>query len=254
MDRELSRRARFRRRPRGLRERGPCGFHSRPGRRTAPRLGVDPLPPHSRPMAVLGASLLWFGWLGLTAGAPTRPAVSRPTPWLSPSCRPGPPVFAGRAWSGSTGRATVLGAVSGSLAGLAAITSAAGFVPVWSSLAIGIGGGSLSYVVVQLMPRLSTDDAFDVFAVFGVGGIGASWRRVSSAPRRSIPRPSTVCFPETRLLGIQAIALIAVAAYVLVYTWVILKIVNWTVGLRVTEDEEVEGLDQTQHGEKGYAL
>lgn len=218
--------------------------------------GVDPLPPHSRPMAVLGASLLWFGWLGLTAGSAYSAGGLASHAVVVTVLSAG---AAGICWAGlerlHRGRATVLGAVSGSVAGLAAITSAAGFVPVWSSLAIGIGGGSLSYVVVQLMPRLSTDDAFDVFAVFGVGGM---WGVLATGLFGStLINPAAidgVFSGNPPLLGIQAIALIAVAVYVLAYTWVILKIVNWTVGLRVTEDEEVEGLDQTQHGEKGYAL
>lgn len=235
---------------------GLAGFTA--ARMVGPRRGwgVDPLPPHSRPMVVLGASLLWFGWLGLTAGSAYSAGGLASHAVVVTVLSAG---AAGLCWASlerlHRGRATVLGAVSGSIAGLAAITSAAGFVPVWSSLAIGIGGGSLSYVVVQLMPRLSTDDAFDVFAVFGVGGIwGVLATGLFGSTQINPAAIDGVFFGNPPLLGIQAIALIAVAFYVLVYTWVILKIVNWTVGLRVTEDEEVEGLDQTQHGEKGYAL
>ncbi|MBI5380223.1 MAG: ammonium transporter [Nitrospirae bacterium] len=235
---------------------GVAGFASARAIGARRGYGVDPYPPHNRSLAVLGAALLWFGWLGLTAGSAFSAgglAVQAVTTTV---------VSAGSAALGwcflewiHRRRPTVLGAVTGSVAGLAAITPAAGFVAMGPALIVGVGAGLLCYAAIQLMPRLGLDDSFDVFALFGIGGM---WGILATGLFASIAvNPAGldgVFAGNPPLLGIQALALIVVSLFVYSYTWIILKIVDWTVGLRVDEEEELEGLDHAQHGESGYAL
>ncbi len=218
--------------------------------------GVDPLPPHNRPLAFLGAGLLWFGWLGLTAGSAFSAGG------LAVQALATTVVSAGSAavswcfleWSHRR-RPTVLGTVTGSVAGLVAVTPAAGFVSIGPALILGVGAGLLSYAAILLMPRLGLDDSFDVFAIFGIGGIWGVLATGLFASTAINPAGLDGVFAgNPPLLGIQAIALIAVSLFVYAYTWIILKVVDWTVGLRVEEEEEIEGLDHAQHGESGYAL
>jgi Amt family ammonium transporter len=218
--------------------------------------GVEPFPPHNRPLAILGGALLWFGWLGLTAGnafsageyavlAITNTVVSAGSAALG---------WCSLEWIYKR-RPTVLGAVTGSVAGLVAITPAAGFIAMWPALIVGMGAGLFCYVAVQLMPRMGMDDAFDVFALFGIGGIWGILATGIFASTRVNPAGLDGVFAgNPPLLGIQALALIVVSLFVYSYTWIILKVVDWTVGLRVDEEEELEGLDHTQHRESGYAL
>jgi Amt family ammonium transporter len=218
--------------------------------------GVDPLPPHDRLLAVLGAALLWCGWLGLAAGSAYSAGGLAAHVMVVTVLSAG---AAALCWylveRFYKGKASVLGTVTGSVAGLVAITGAAGFVGIWASLVIGVVASLACYVAVDLIPRLGVDDACDVFAIFGVGGIWGVLATGLFASARINPAGQDGVFAgNPPLLGIQAIALSFVLGYVCVYTWIILKIVDFTVGLRVAEEDEVEGLDQTQHGEKGYAL
>jgi Amt family ammonium transporter len=218
--------------------------------------GVDPLPPHDRVLTILGAGLLWFGWLGVAAGS----AYSAGR--LAAHVVLGTVLAAGTAALGWAllerslkGKATVFGAATGSVAGLAAITAAAGFVDLWAAPIIGVGASLACYLAVELVPRLGMDDAFDVFALFGVGGISGVIATGFFASARVNPAGLNGALAgNPPLMGIQAIALSVVIGYVFVYTWIILKIVDWTIGLRVPEDDEIEGLDRTQHGERAYAL
>jgi Amt family ammonium transporter len=217
--------------------------------------GVDPLPPHDMPLAILGAALLWLGWLGLTAGS-TYSASGLTAHVLVVTVLSA--CTASLAWSlvewAQKGKVTVLGAVTGAVAGLVAITAAAGFVDIWASLVIGVVASVACYVAIDLVPRFGMDDACDVFALFGVGGMWGVLATGLFASVRINPAGQDGVFAgNPPLLGIQAIALSFVIGYVFVYTWVILKIVDWTVGLRVAEEDEVGGLDQAQHGERGYA-
>lgn len=226
-------------------------------RRSGPSrgFGVEPLPPHDRPLTVLGAALFWIGWLGLAGGgAYSAGGLAAHVIVVTVLSS----IVSALGWSLAeryhTGKATVLGAATGSVAGLAAITPAAGFVDIWASPAIGIVAGLACYTAVQLVQRLGVDDVCDVFALFGVGGMWGVLATGLFASTRVNPAGLDGVFAgNPPLLGIQAVALIFVLVYVWIYTWVILRIVNRAVGLRVPDDEEVEGLDQTQHGERGYA-
>lgn len=217
--------------------------------------GVDPLPPHDKLLAVLGAALLWFGWLGLAAGSTYSAGGLAAHVVVVTVLAAG---TAALGWSlvewSHKGKATVLGTVTGSVAGLVAITGAAGFVGLWAAPVIGMVASLACYLAVDLMPRLGVDDACDVFALFGVGGMwGVVATGLFASARVNPAGLDGVLAGNPPLLGIQAIALSFVIGYVFVYTWVILKIVDWTVGLRVGEEDEVEGLDQTQHGERAYS-
>lgn len=217
--------------------------------------GLDPLPPHDKPLVILGAALLWFGWLGLAAGRTYSAGGLAAHVAMVTVLAAG---AGGLGWSlvewAHKERVTVLGPVTGSVAGLVAITAGAGFIELWASLIIGMIAGLACYVAIDLMPRLGIDDACDVFALFGVAGMWGVLATGLFASVRVNPASLGGVFGNPPQLGIQAIALGFVIGYAFVYTWVILKIVDWTIGLRVTEEDEVEGLDQTQHGERGYAL
>ena len=153
------------------------------------------------------------------------------------------------------GQPSVLGAAAGAVAGLVAITPAAGFVSVSAALVIGLLAGVVCYLAVQLKPRLRVDDALDVFGVHGVGGIlGALATGVFASVAINPAGANGLIYGNPHQLLIQALAVVVSAGYSAVGTFVILKVVDLTIGLRVDEAEELAGLDHSQHGELAYQL
>jgi Amt family ammonium transporter len=153
------------------------------------------------------------------------------------------------------GAPSVLGAAAGAVAGLVAITPASGYVDVSASILIGLGAGTFCYTGVQLTRRLKVDDALDVFGVHGVGG---TWGALATGvfatlAVNSAARDGLIAGNPSQL-GIQAIAVLASIGYSAVMTFVILKVIDLFVGLRVPEHEEVLGLDASQHREAAYLL
>jgi len=219
-------------------------------------LGSESIEPHDATMTVLGASLLWFGWFGFNAGSSlaanglavnafvvtnTAAAMAALT-WMTVS------------WL-HKGAPSVLGAAAGAVAGLVAITPAAGYVDVSASILIGLGAGSLCYVAIQLTRRLKVDDALDVFGVHGVGGAwGALATGVFATVAVNAGGRDGLLAGNAAQLGIQALAVTVVVAYAAVVTFGILKVIDLVLGLRVPEEEEVLGLDATQHREAAYQL
>src|SRR5882762_7047951 len=212
--------------------------------------GRDALEPHDATMTVLGASLLWFGWFGFTAGGlaanafvvtNTAAAMAALT-WMTVS------------WL-HKGAPSVLGAAAGAVAGLVAITPASGYVDVSSSILIGLGAGVFCYTAIQLTKRLRVDDALDVFGVHGVGG---AWGAIATGIFATVAINSGakdgLLAGNPGQLGIQAIAVGASILYSAVMTFVILKVIDVFVGLRVPESEEVLGLDASQHREAAYQI
>jgi len=211
--------------------------------------------PHNLTMTVTGAGLLWFGWFGFNAGsalaAGQNAALAFVTTHISAA-------VAAMAWVVAEWvlrrKPTLLGFVSGLVAGLVAITPAAGFVGPMAALFIGVLAGLVCYGAVLLKERLHYDDSLDAWGVHGVGGmLGALLVGVFSQKALNPAGADGLLAGDPSLLGKQALGLLAVGAYTAVVTVGILFVVKKTVGLRVSEDEEREGLDATQHGEAGYA-
>jgi Amt family ammonium transporter len=226
------------------------------------RLGFpkEPLPPHSVVLSVIGACLLWVGWFGFNAGSALTAGSLATSAFVATHFGA---AAAALGWSAAEwyhrGKASVLGAISGAVAGLVAITPAAGFVGPMSALAIGALAGVFCYVMVaRVKARFGYDDSLDAFGVHGAGGtLGAILTGIfavkainpifNHAPVGLIDgHPSQVLY---QLVGVAAAWLLATVG-----TLAILKFVDWTIGLRVTEEEEVQGLDLSQHGEEGYNL
>ncbi len=214
------------------------------------------MPPHNLPMTILGAALLWFGWFGFNAGSALASDSLAALAFVTTNTAA---AAAALSWTFvewlQRGKPTALGAVSGAVAGLVAITPAAGFVTPLSSIAIGLVAGMLCYFAVNLKTKIGYDDSLDVLGVHGVGG---TWGAIATGIFASLSVNSAgangLIHGNLSLVGVQALASIATMVYSAVMSLIILKVVDWTVGLRVSEHEEIQGLDISQHGEEGYAL
>lgn len=216
--------------------------------------GVEGMPPHNLPMTMLGAALLWFGWFGFNAGSALTSGGLASVAFVTTNTATGAAAMSWLAveWI-QRGKPTALGAVSGAVAGLVAITPAAGFVSPLSSILIGIGAGIFCYTAVNLKQRLGYDDSLDVLGIHGVGGTwGALATGLFASTAINPAGKDGLFYGNPPLLGIQAIAVVATFVFVFVTTLIILKIVDRMVGLRVDEEQEFVGLDQSQHGESGY--
>jgi Amt family ammonium transporter len=218
----------------------------------------EPMRPHNLPFVLLGAALLWFGWFGFNAGSEL--AVDGTTALAFMNTQLATAVAAG-AWivveKLRDGHATSLGVASGAVSGLVAITPACGFVDPWASLVIGAIAGSVCAWAVGLKYRFGYDDSLDVVGVHLVGGaLGA----VSLGFLARYP------FLETqgqgllygdhgfRQLGLQVLGPVAVGLYSFIMAWIIGKVIDKTIGFRIAEDEEVDGIDIAVHAESGYDL
>jgi ammonium transporter, Amt family len=205
--------------------------------------------PHDLTMTVLGAGILWFGWFGFNAGSASlsdgRAALAMVNTHLGAAA-------GALSWCLVEGarikKPTMLGLASGLVAGLVAITPAAGFVSPLAALAIGAAGGCICYGAVLLKSRLGYDDALDAFGVHGVGG--ATGALLTGLFARGVFNNGTG--GGLHLLGKQAIAIGAAAAWSAVVTFVLLKLIDLTVGLRVDQETEHDGLDTGLHGESAY--
>ncbi len=216
----------------------------------------QPMPPHNLTMAVTGAALLWFGWFGFNAGSAI--AANR----LATSAFVVTHIAAAAAtlaWMctewGLRGKPTVLGAASGAVAGLVAITPASGFVGPMSAIIIGAVAGILCYSACILKARLGYDDALDVVGVHGVGGTwGALATGLFASKAVNPDGPNGLFFGNPGQLGIQAVAVLASMVLAFFGTIILLKIVDALTGLRVTDEDEQTGLDLSQHDETAYIL
>jgi ammonium transporter, Amt family len=216
--------------------------------------GSEPMPPHNLPLVLIGASLLWFGWFGFNAGSALTAGAQAATAFVATNTAT---AAAAMAWMFAEwiyrGKPTMLGTASGAVAGLVAITPAAGFVGPIFSIVIGIGAGVLCYSAVLMRSKLGYDDALDVFAVHGIGG---TWGAIATGlfANPAFGGKAGLFFGEPGQVVKQVIAVAATYVLAGVGTFIILMIVNMTVGLRVTVEEERTGLDLSQHHENGYAL
>jgi len=218
--------------------------------------GRDALEPHDATMTVLGASLLWFGWFGFNAGSAITAGGLAANAFVVTNTAA---AMAALTWMTVSwlhkGAPSVLGAAAGAVAGLVAITPASGYVDVSASILIGLGAGVFCYTAIQLTKRLKVDDALDVFGVHGVGGAwGALATGIFATVAINSGAKDGLAYGNPGQLGIQAIAVAASIIYSAVMTFVILKLIDVFVGLRVPESEEVLGLDASQHREAAYQI
>ncbi len=218
---------------------------------------TEPFIPHNLPLTILGAGLLWFGWFGFNAGSALSANSVAASAFVVTNLAA---AVASITWITvewlHRGKPTTLGAASGAVAGLVAITPASGFVATIPALVIGIVAGGLCYMGCALKLKFGYDDALDVVGIHGVGGtwgalatgIFAGWTGVVQKGSLGLLAGKPV------QLWIQFVSVIATIAFVFIGTLIILFVVKALVGLRVSDEDEVQGLDLSQHGESGYAL
>jgi Amt family ammonium transporter len=219
--------------------------------------GKEAMDPHDMTMVVLGAALLWFGWFGFNAGSALTSGGLAAQAFVNTNTAT---AMAALTWMTVSWavhrRPSVLGAAAGAVAGLVAITPAAGFVTVPASIIIGLGAGGICFFGVQFVKeRFGVDDALDVVGVHGVGG---TWGAIATGIFATVAVNSAgsngLLYGNPQQLLTQAIAVIVSWVYACVMTFIIMKAIDAVIGLRVPEDEEVLGLDSTQHGEIAYQL
>src|SRR6266508_834048 len=220
------------------------------------KAGQETFDPHDLTMVVLGAGLLWFGWFGFNAGSALTSGGLAASAFVVTNTAA---AMAALTWMTVSwlhkGAPSVLGASAGAVAGLVAITPASGYVDVSAAIVIGLGAGTICYAGIQLTKRLRVDDALDVFGVHGIGGMwGALATGVFATVAVNSAGKDGLAFGNPEQLGIQAIAVLASVTYSAVMTFVILRLIDVFVGLRVPEDEEVLGLDASQHREAAYTI
>lgn len=218
--------------------------------------GKESFHPHNLPMTILGAGILWFGWFGFNAGSALSAGQTATLAFFTTQVATGAAVLSWciAEWIVQK-KPTTLGAASGAIAGLVAITPAAGFVGPVSAIIIGLVAGCLCYAAVLAKSRLGYDDALDVVGVHGVGGLwGALATGLFASTAVNPAGANGLFFGNAGQFGIQAIGAGAVVVYSVILTYIILKIIDMIVGLRVSREEEEQGLDLTQHSEIGYNL
>jgi Amt family ammonium transporter len=221
----------------------------------------QPMPPHSLVVSFIGACLLWVGWFGFNAGSALASSALATSAFVATHFAA---AAAALSWSAAewikNGRASALGAISGAVAGLVAITPAAGFVAPMPALAIGLVAGAFCYwMVTRVKAIFGYDDALDAFGIHGAGGtIGALLTGVFASqvvnPIFGSGKAVGGMDGHWGQVGNQLVGILIAWGFALLGTLVLLKIVDLITGLRVTEDEEIKGLDITQHGEEAYNL
>lgn len=217
--------------------------------------GKSAIVPHNIPMTVLGAAILWIGWFGFNAGSAlgANELAANAFVVTQVAAAAGLLGWVLVEWIRS-GKPTILGAVSGAIAGLVAITPAAGYVTVLPSVAIGLIGGGICYTAVAIVKeRFGYDDSLDAFGVHGIGGMWGAiatglWATTAVNPDGA----NGLFYGEINLFVAQVISIGVAVIFAVVGSTVLYKVVNALVALRASDDEEITGLDLTEHGERGY--
>ncbi|QWR77397.1 ammonium transporter [Candidatus Magnetomonas plexicatena] len=216
--------------------------------------GKVAMPPHNVTMTIMGAALLWFGWFGFNAGSALTSGGLASIAFVTTNTATG---AAAMAWTFvewyHRGKPTALGVVSGAVAGLVAITPAAGYVGPVASIIIGGAAGVICYIAVSFRPKHGLDDSLDVLGIHGVGGtLGALLTGVFASTVINPAGKNGLLHGNPGLLMKQLIAVVASYVFVFVVSAIILKIVDMVIGLRLSEEDESMGLDLAVHGENGY--
>jgi Amt family ammonium transporter len=218
--------------------------------------GQEPMPPHNLTYTCIGAAMLWVGWFGFNAGSALEANVLATHAFVSThlAAATGAVAWAGAEWV-QRGKPSILGACSGAVAGLVCITPASGMVDALGGIALGLAGGIVCYLACNMKSKFGYDDALDAFGVHGVGGTLGALLTGVFATRRVIPGATD---PQGLLEGApgqminQAVGALAAIILAAVGTLVLLKVLDAIMGLRVSQQEELQGLDVSQHGEEGY--
>ncbi len=217
--------------------------------------GHAAMEPHDITMVVLGASILWFGWFGFNAGSAMGANGQAAYAFVNTAvaAATGGLVWTLLAWQFG-GKPSVVGAAAGIVAGLVAITPASGYVEPMEAIIIGALASVFCYWAVRARARLGFDDALDVVGVHGVGGMwGALATGIFASSKVSgLPYANGLIHGEWHRFTDAAIGVAAVGLYSFVVTFILLKVLDLTIGIRVSEDDEELGLDVTQHGERAY--
>jgi ammonium transporter, Amt family len=217
------------------------------------RLNGSGTEPHDVPMTVLGAGLLWFGWFGFNAGsAVTAGGLAASAFTVTNVAAAAATITWVLASYAHSGKVSVVGAACGAVAGLVAITPASGYVTVGGALVIGLAAGGLCFSATLLRARSKVDDALDVFAVHGVGGMfGAVATGVFASSAIQTAYTGALEGNPQQLVN-QLIAVGATVAYAAISTFVIVKVVDVVLGIRVSPSDEEIGIDLATHGEVAY--
>ncbi|HLE24376.1 MAG TPA: ammonium transporter [Thermodesulfobacteriota bacterium] len=218
--------------------------------------GHEAMPPHNLPFSIIGASLLWVGWFGFNAGSALAAGGLATSAFVVTHMAT---AAAALSWMFMDwifrGKPTVLGAASGAVAGLVAITPASGFVGPISSIIIGIGAGVFCSIACNVKPKLGYDDSLDVVGVHGIGGTwGALATGLFASKAINAAGNDGLFFGNPGQLWIQFVAVAVTWIFAFIGTLIILSILKVIMGLRVSEEEEQMGLDLSQHEEKSYTL
>ncbi len=219
--------------------------------------GREPMSPHNLPLTILGAGLLWFGWFGFNAGSALSANGLAVTAFIATNTAA---ATAALAWMfiewKVVGKPTMLGGATGAVAGLATITPAAGFVSPLSSMVIGIAAAVMCYMAVAVIKlKFTYDDSLDAFGVHGIGGAVGTIATGLFAQKLMNPSGNNgLFFGNPSQLMIQGIGVIVTILYAVAVTFILFKVLDAMIGLRVSDEEEVIGLDITQHEESAYTL
>jgi len=221
-----------------------------------PRRGFldgEPMEPHNVPMVALGAGLLWFGWFGFNAGSALTSGGLAASAFVATNTSAAAAAFTWMVLGGLHRRPSVLGAATGAVAGLVAITPAAGFVSPLAAIPIGIVAAVICYYCMLFRTRRHIDESLDVWAVHGMGGIwGALATGIFASAAVNSVGADGLLLGNALQFGKQIVAIAAVGAFAFCATLVLGKIVDLTIGLRVGQTEETVGLDVSEHGERAY--
>ena len=219
--------------------------------------GREPMSPHNLPFTVLGAGLLWFGWFGFNAGSALSANGIAVTAFIATNTAA---AAAALTWMfiewKLVAKPTILGGATGAVAGLATITPASGFVSPASAIIIGIIAAAVCYTAVAVVKlKFTYDDSLDAFGVHGVGGtVGVLATGLLAQKIYNPGGMNGLFFGNPSQFMVQSVGMIATLAYAITVTYIILKVLDFTMGLRVTDEEEVIGLDITQHEESAYTI
>ncbi len=208
--------------------------------------------PNSIPLVAIGTGLLWFGWYGFNAGSELKVDSITTLAFLNTDVAAS---VAGITWLiiewVREGQPKFVGLLTGFVAGLATITPAAGFVPLWAAIVIGLVAGSLCYIAVQFKNRWGWDDALDVWGVHGMGGVfGTIMLGIFASS--SINSQSGLLEGDSAFFMKELVAVVAASAYAFAFTYVMLIVINLITKVKVSEAVEIEGLDKSLHGETAY--
>ena len=216
---------------------------------------TTPMPPHSLPLTAAGAGMLWVGWFGFNAGSALAANSSAGMAMLAThlGASAGAIAWMGIEWY-RYGKPSLLGLMTGMVAGLGTITPASGFVSPLGAIVIGLVAGTFCYFATQwLKQRLKIDDSLDVSPVHGLGGVMGT---LLTGVLGSLALGGAGFPVQTSIaaqLGVQVLGVVATTLWCALITFILLKLVDATVGLRVAEEQESEGLDLSSHGERGYS-